>query len=109
MNIRSATLADFRKFYGTDAPVTLRGIVAERDGEIVGFGGYYLMGSMAFAFTDQRGMTKREIARGGREVLKMLKGIGLDIVATCSGSDTALRHFGFEPFGEMYRLPNVRA
>lgn len=100
---RPATLADFKTFYGVAAPVTLRGIVAERDGEIVGFGGYYLMGSMAYAFTDQRGMTKREMVKGGREVMKMLKNIGLDIMANCTDSDVALRHFGFERFGSFYR------
>lgn len=105
MKIRPATLKDFRQFYGRESPVTLRGIVAEREGgHIVGFGGYYLVGSMAYAFTDQTGMTKREIVQAGREVVKMLKGLNLDIAAACTESDVALRHFGFEPFGDFYKL-----
>lgn len=105
LTFRPATRADFIEFYNAPPPKTMTAKVAERDGKIVGFGGYYLDGDAAFVFTDQRGMTKREILLGARTVLEMVKPLGLEVVARSDGdNDVALRHFGFEPWGMFYRL-----
>ena len=105
LTFRPATGADYRTFYGGPAPCSLRGLVAERDGRLVGFAGYYLVGSLAHVFTNHADMTKREIVKSGREVVKMLKNTTLNFVAVSTGSDTALRHFGFEQVsGNRYRL-----
>lgn len=39
MNIRYATEADLRKMFGGTVPTTMRAVVVERDGEILGIGG----------------------------------------------------------------------
>lgn len=100
---RYATRADFETFYERTPPFSLRAMVAERDGEIVAFGGYYMENGIAVAFTDSSGLTKREAVLGGRKMMDMLRGLKVPIVATTQEGGTALRHYGFRPFGDVYR------
>ena len=104
MLIRPATLADCQNFYGKNPPMTLRALAAERDGEVVGIGGYYISDEIAHAFTDQKGMTRREIAKAGRAMMKFLDAVKIPVVAQCGpDGDTALKHYGFEPFDTFWR------
>ena len=104
MIIRSCTRADFVAFYGKEPPMTLRALAAERDGKIVGIGGYYIQNGVAVAFTDQKGMTKREIVKAGRRLMAFLDAVKTHVVAQCGpDGDTALKHYGFEPWGTFWR------
>ncbi len=105
MIVRPATRADFEVFYGELPSQTVKAWVAVEDGKPIGIGGYYLAGGMAVVFTDHKDMNKRDMVRGARALMVELKKLGMDVVA---GSDlpnaTALKHFGFEPFGDYWRL-----
>ena len=105
MIVRPCTRADFEAFFGKKPPMTLRALAAERDGEIVGIGGYYIVGGIAYAFTDQRGMTKREMVRAARVLVAFLNAVKAQMIAQCGADgDTALKHYGFEPLGDhLYR------
>ena len=104
MIIRPATREDIRRFYGKTIPMTTRAVVAERDGEIVGVGGYYLSNGVAIAFTNTDGsMSKREIILGGRSVMDLLKNFGGPVVAR-SDEKSAIGHFGFVESGGVWVL-----
>ena len=105
MIVRDATRDDFLAFFGRPPPVTLRGMVAESSAGLVGFGGYYLLDGYAVAFTDHKGMSKRDMVRAGRAFMGHVKQLGVPVVATPGPEgDTALRHFGFTSYGPAYRL-----
>ena len=81
--------------------MTLRALAAERDGRIVGIGGYYIQNGFAIAFTDSVDViTRRDIVTAGREFMKFLGRLKVEVVAQCNPAigDTALRHFGFRPY-----------
>lgn len=104
MIIRPCTREDFLEFYGKEPPWTLRALCAEQDGKILGIGGYYLVNGAAFVFTNQRGMTKRQMVRAGRAMMQYLAQLSVPLVAKCGDEgDTAMKHFGFEPWGQFYR------
>lgn len=104
MILRPATRSDLIDFYGQLPPMTVRAIVAVNDDKPVGVGGYYLNGGVAVAFTNQRNMPKRDIVRGARALIDMLKPLGMDVFAGAEGDGSVLRHFGFEPYGEAWKL-----
>ena len=104
MNFRPATRADFLTFYGRPPPVTVKAIVAEDGDKPIGVGGYYLKDGVAVAFTNQRGMTKRQIVEAGRIMMRLLVPLEMDVVAGADGEGTALKHFGFEPCGKIWKL-----
>ncbi len=105
MIIRPATRADFEAFYRELPSQTVKAWVAMEDDKPVGIGGYYLSGGVAVVFTDHGDMSKRDMIRGARALMVELKKLGMDVIA---GSDfpnaTMLKHFGFEPFGDYWRL-----
>ena len=104
MVIRPCTRADFEAFYGRTPPMTVRALAAERDGRVVGIGGYYIAEGVAHAFSDQKGMTKREIVTAGHKLKAFLDTVMAQMVALCGpDGDTALKHFGFEPWGMFWR------
>ncbi len=105
--IRNATRADFIAFYGGAPPITVRAMVAvDEDGGLLAIGGHYMQGDVAVAFTDSVAhMSRRDMVRGARALMARLRRIKVDVVAVADDScAVALRHFGFEPFGELYRL-----
>ena len=107
MIVRPCTRADFEAFFCKKPPMTLRALVAERDGEIVGIGGYYIVGGIAYAFTDQRGMTRREMVRAAHSFMKFIHRIKTDVIAQCNSEtgDTVLRHFNFRSYhDDVWRL-----
>jgi hypothetical protein len=79
----------------------------ERNGKVVGVGGYYLNNGSVVVFTDNDGsLNKREVIEGGRAVMALVEKFRGRIVAE-SGEDgtTALRHFGFLEYGGAWVLP----
>lgn len=104
--IRDATREDFVAFYGVSPPVTMRAIALARGGELVGIGGYYIDNGVAVVFTDSRSdMTKREALIAGNRIHKMLKDLKVDVIAKAGpAGDTALRHYGFSPWGDYFRM-----
>ena len=105
MIVRPATLDDFRRFYGAPPPMTVRAVVAtDENDEPVGVGGYYLAGSVAVAFTNHKDMRKRDKVKAARAFMAMLRALPFEVVAGADGDGTAVRHFGFVPAGELWRL-----
>lgn len=103
LTFRDATTLDLDSFYHRTRPMTVRAIVAEREGAVVGIGGYYISGDVAIAFTDGTSMSKREVIACGREMIRLLKTLHVNVIAQCgSHGDTALRHFGFTSKGCVY-------
>lgn len=105
MKFRDATRADFEAFFGIPPPFSMRAQVAEKDGEVVGIGGYHFDCGVAVAFTNHKpGLTRREVVLCGRRMMDMLSGLKTMVVARCDENDTALRHFGFVKWANCYRL-----
>ena len=108
MIVRPCTRADFEAFYGRTPPMTVRALAAERDGTVVGVGGYYIAEGVAHAFSDQKGMTKREIVTAGHKLKAFLDTVMAQMVALCGpDGDTALKHYGFRSMGDMYMRVSV--
>ena len=107
-SIRPATRIDFVAFYGREPPMTMRALVAESTaGELLAFGGYHRADGVAIAFADSRDeLGKRDRVRGARALVDMLKKLGIEVVATVTdeAGERAARHFGFEPWGQFWRL-----
>src|SRR3990167_2709013 len=104
MIVRPCTRADFEAFFGKKPPMTLRALAAERDGQIVGIGGYYIVNGVAHAFTDQRGMTRREMVKAARQLVAFLGAVKTQMIAQCGPEgDVALKHYGYEPWGMFWR------
>ncbi len=107
MEIRPAKADDFMAFFGKSPTTTVRALVAlDDDGKPMAIGGYYLFANHAVAFTDHRkGMTKRQMIKGARAVVAMLKELKVSVIAV-AGVDgtTALKHYGFEPAGNGWRM-----
>ena len=104
MIIRPCTREDFVAFHGKEPPMTVRALAAERDGKIVGVGGYYIQNGFAIAFSDNKPMTKREVVKAGMALKALLDTVKTHVVAQCGPEgDTALKHYGFEPWGMFWR------
>lgn len=107
MIFRPATRKDFGEFYGRPIPQTIHaGLAAVDDaGEIKGIGGYYIAGTVIVGFSDNKeDMSPKDIVRGARMLVDSWKRVGVDIVALSGENDTPLRHFGFEDWGDHWRL-----
>ncbi len=103
--IRPATRADFEAFYGQAPAMTTRALAGEIEGNVVGMAGYYLVGNAVAVFTDfKEGLSKRDIIRGARAAVKLAKKVGVDLIAAQGSDNDALKHFGFKPDGEVWRL-----
>lgn len=107
MEIRPATVSDFKAFFGHGPKATVRALVAlDEAGAPMAIGGYYLFANYAVAFTDHRkDMTKRQRVTGARALITMLKGLTVDVLAMADDdAATALKHYGFEPAGDGWRM-----
>lgn len=110
--IRPATNADLEAFYGVRPPATVRALVAELDGELVGIGGIEYVGRQRIAFCWVKPGLKvypLVIARAARQVLKMANGAPVIAFGDPEEptSDRFLSRLGFEkrgaaPQGEVY-------
>ena len=107
VTFRPATQRDFLAFYGRPSPYTLRAMVAEHEGRVIGFGGYYTEpGGALIAFTDilpEMRKHRKAMLRGAKLVMGLIRGNGVPVLARANPNeptaDTALRHFGFAPLG----------
>ena len=106
MEIRPATRQDFEEFYGELPPMTTRCLAGIEDGKTVGMAGYYIRENAAVVFTDfKEGLSKRNIVRGARAVVDLAKKLKVDLIAfEGMGGEKALRHFGFESEGKLWRF-----
>jgi len=101
-------MADYRAFYDSDPPISMRALVGELDGEVVSIGGYYLQTDHAIAFTEikEGRLSKRDVIRGGRAVMQFMEDFAGEIYARADEAkhgDTAVRHWGWEPVGDLWR------
>jgi len=107
MNIRPSIAEDFVKFFGKVPKMTVRSLTGvDEAGEVLAIGGYYLYGGFAVAFTDHRkGISKRDMVKGARELMKMLKKTNLNVIAMPENEEAiAMKHYGFVPDGQSWRL-----
>lgn len=99
MEFRPAKASDFEEF-GPNVPCSCRAWAAEDDGVIYGVGGICYMLGRIMAFTHMRpDMPKRDMIRGGRIVMEIVKKTDGPVFAYPGNSNTAprtLKHFGFE-------------
>jgi hypothetical protein len=105
MIIRYATREEFREFFGKLPPTTVKGFVAEVDGEVMAIGGYFYSGSDVIAFTDVNPkMRKRDIVVAGKIFSEKLRALVPEVLAEAK-NPSALRHFGFEPYtGSLWKM-----
>lgn len=116
VTFRPATQRDFLAFYGRESPWTLRGAVAEMNGEIVGFGGVYFDQDTAMAFSDMRDTMRRkrkDVVRAARHLMALIRSFGVPVFAYANPAEyTApklLARLGFEYIGsdrqgDLYRM-----
>ena len=61
---------------------------------------------MAIAFTDNAGITKRQVVIGAKYLIEKLRELKIGVYAACGpDGDAALKHYGFVPHGPLWRLP----
>lgn len=102
---RDAVAGDILSFYGRTAPQTLRARVLERDGEVIGIAGYYVLNGHALVFSDNReGIPKMTI---WREAVKFMADLKLPAICLASEDSGAfLKRLGWRHVeGETYQWP----
>lgn len=95
---RPATAGDVLAFFGKKAPQTIRAHVMERDGEVLGIGGYYLAGGTVVVFSDLKdGVPKLRVWREALAMMDRLK-----FPAICMATENSgrfLRRLGWQYVG----------
>jgi hypothetical protein len=98
-----ATEEMIREFYGSNPPRTVRAIAGVRDGEVLGVGGYYILGRRVFVFSDikpEAMKEKKAIVRATKIVLGMVRKSGIPGMAIADdgieGAEKFLSRIGFE-------------
>lgn len=103
--VRPATRQDLQRFFGDVPPMTMRAVVAEEDGEILGVAGVKRENGCLVAFSDAAAdpaQHKRLAVRMAREVLAMMR--GRTVYAVSRTESALLPHMGFEHVeGEVWR------
>ena len=111
MKVRPGTRAECREFYNGIVPPGISRIwVAEKDGEIMGVGGYRANVTGYLAFTDNKPeMTKIDRVRSAVEFMKILTKLRGDVYATTvEFGPKVVEHYGFEKVSDdVWRLRNV--
>lgn len=107
--IRPATKADIEAYYGTLPPQTIRAWVGEKDGKMMGIGGYSLAKGAVIVFTDHRPeISKRDIVRGARFLMRIYRDLKMEVLAIPppeGEGKSAMAHYGFVPHaGYNWRL-----
>lgn len=105
MKIRSATAKDIEVFH-KGIPFTSFSLAAERDGELIGVGGYYYQDGRRIVYSGfVDGLSKKEIVKGAKAIMALLKGIRRPVYALQDDNERAartLRHFGFQPLPDRF-------
>lgn len=100
MDIRPATADDVRRYHDS-IPYSAVVLAGLRDGEVIGVGGVYYSNGAPVVFSGFcDGMTKREIVKGARAIMGMLRGVRGPVYAKQDAGDKPARtlaHFGFSP------------
>lgn len=101
IQLREATQKDIESFYKGNRPAyTMRGIVADLDGEIIGIGGYHMYKGNRIIFCEIKEHAKKyrkQILLAARMVIKMY-GAGRTFAVCDATQPTAkrfLEHLGF--------------
>lgn len=108
---RPATRDDLIAFYGEAPRPTVRALVFEKDGEIVGIGGVKMEGGYFIAFSEIKAgaiLGKQEIWRAAKEVARMISGLNVTVYAVpqSPASVPFMERLGFVSEGEAYRWRN---
>ena len=105
--IRSATLEDIEQYYGKPLGNSVRAIVADLDGKILGVAGMAYHKDQMLAFSkmdDEMKAYPFTIMRAARKFAKMARKYGKNVLAVAAcyekNSDAFLRRVGFEFIGE---------
>jgi hypothetical protein len=105
MKIRSATRKDLQAFH-KELPFTSIALAAERNGELIGVGGYYYHNGHPVIFSGfADGLSKKEIVTGAKAIIGLLTGIQRPVYALQDDNDRAARtlaHFGFKPLKDSF-------
>ena len=107
MEIRPSIAEDFVKFFGELPKMTVRSLTGvDEAGEVLAIGGYYVYQGFACAFTDHKaGLSRRDMIKGARELMKMLKDTNLNVIAMPANEEAvAMKHYGFHKAGQSWRL-----
>lgn len=112
--LRLLTRQDFVDWFGHPPSNTLRGVAGVEDGKLLGIGGVVYEYGLAKAFMELKPEAKaykRDIVRGARAVLNMMRREHWLVYAVAGDSEQAprfLQHFGFQKLkdsriGEIYQ------
>lgn len=109
VKIKPATREDLISFYGEQLNRTVYAYVGERDGEVLGLGGYYFDKDSIVMFSDIKPEgrdKKKSIVKIIKIIMKAARKHRLPIVAVpdddYESSCQLLKRLGFENFGEVY-------
>lgn len=105
IEIRRASTEEVQRFYKGAPIYSTRAVVALRDGVPIGLGGVCRVGKRMVVFTDfdaDCGISKKDIVRAGRGVLKIMERYTLVYAYADKTKATAMsfaKHFGFDYAG----------
>lgn len=108
---REATLGDALKFYGNYPPSRFRGIVVEKDNELLAVMGVYYVQGYTVAFSDLSDSVRKHkkiIAKGVRFMCEYLDSLKIPVYALASKCERTapylLAKCGFKPTGKITEL-----
>jgi hypothetical protein len=114
--IRPATAADAAAFYGAERPMkSMRGFVAELNGDVVGVGGFYYERGYLIAFSEMKESLRpyrKAIVRGARRIMAQIIERKLPVFALANCDEPTapqfLKGLGFTffchtPQGDIYK------
>ncbi len=101
-SLRNATIEDYETFYGHKPKVTIRAVVAELDGKVVGIGGIAYYKNQMVAFSEIRDDLRKYpvfIMKAAKRIAKLLDKHGKSAVAIAcpkeGNSQAMLERVGF--------------
>ena len=107
VKIRPASLGEWLAFYGEQPKHTVKAIVAEADGEILGVAGLEKHPGFYVAFSDigdKMRKHKKAILKAGKELVKLIDDCRLPVVSIQNEAEPTsfgfLTHLGFTPTEE---------
>lgn len=105
MHVRYATKEDIDRWFQQAAPGTMRAVVVEDGGQLLGVAGLVRMGDHIQCFSsilDRLRPHKRALVKAARLVQQMVHEVNGPVFAVCSSSEPTapglLRALGFQPY-----------